>query len=119
MSNPNFTVIEQKLSDALDQWALRVPGIVLAQKNPKAFAQILRSFGFEIIPVGEVQKIRYEQKIIKFEVIQAYKVFAAVKTRLERLDQEEILNDPEPVKEKEVEDAKLVKPATKTKKSPE
>jgi hypothetical protein len=114
MSSPNFSLIEQKLSDALDEWALRVPGIVLAQKNPMAFIQILRSFGFEIIPVGEVQKIRYEQKAIKFEVTQAYKVFLAAKTRLETLDQKEILNDPEPPK---VEDPiKSAKATTRTKK---
>lgn len=91
----NFTVTEQRLSQALDEWALKVPGIVLVQKNPALFAQILRTYGFEIIPAGEVQRVRYEQKTIKSELLQAYKLMLALKTRLEETDRKEFLVDPE------------------------
>ncbi len=92
------TITEQKLSEALNEWALRVPGIVLAQTNPQFFIQVLRAYGFEIVPAGALQKVRYEQKTITQEVEQAWKFLQASKTRLEAMRTREFMNELEPSK---------------------
>jgi hypothetical protein len=93
---PQPTITEQKLAEALNEWALKVPGIVLAQTNPQYFAQVLRAFGFEIVPLGALQKVRYEQKTIRLEVTQAWRSLQAATTRLEAMDKREFLQELEP-----------------------
>jgi len=90
----NFTPLEQTLSDVLDDWALRGQGIVLNQKNPLLFIQILRTQGFEIVRLNDIQKVRHEQKVIVNEILQVYRILTAAKHRLELLGTEkDIIKD--------------------------
>lgn len=90
----NFTPLEQDISDALDDWAIRSQGLVLAQKNPLLFVQILRSKGLELVKLGDIQKVRHEQKVISDLVQQAYRDLLAAKQRLELLQtQKEVLKE--------------------------
>lgn len=79
----NFTPLEQAISEALDEWAMRSQGVVLAQKNPILLMQILRSKELELVKLGDLQKVRHEHKVITDEVMQAYRELLAAKSRLE------------------------------------
>ena len=96
----NFTALEQDISDALDDWAIRSQGILLAQKNPLLFIQVLRTKGLELVKLGDVQKIRHEQRVISDLVLQAYRELLAAKQRIELLQTgKDILNEEQEEKE--------------------
>jgi hypothetical protein len=90
--------VEQKLAAALDEWALKGAGIVLAQKNPALFVQILRAYGFEIVHAGELQNVRYQQKAIKADILQLLRISTAANTRMQALDNKDILKETEAAK---------------------
>jgi len=91
----NFTPIEQTLIDVLDEWVLRTQGVVLTQKNPLLFVEMLRVAGFEIIKAGDTQKVRHEHKVIKNEILLAYRTMTACKARLEQLELKDLLKEEE------------------------
>lgn len=94
---------EQDLKASLDEWALKGHGIALAQINAAFFIQVLRSKGYEIIHLGDVQKVRHEHHVIASQVLEAYRQIYAAKQRIEMLStqKEEILKEetkPKPKK---------------------
>lgn len=97
-----FTAIEIAIYEALDEWMLKAQGVVVTQKNPLLFMQILRSRGLELVKLGDVQKIRHDQKVITEEVLNAYREMTAAKRRLELMkEQRDILKDEIPNSEEE------------------
>jgi len=94
-----FTPVEQILMDVLDDWALNGQGIVLTNKNPRLFVQLLRAQGLELIKLNDIQKVRNEHKVISNEILQSYRTLAAAKRRLELLEtgKEEVLKNDKTV----------------------
>lgn len=109
-----LTNVEQQLAEALDEWALRGPGIVLAQKNPSLFVGILKLHGFEIIPSGELQSVRYQQKALKADILQLLRIITAAQTRMLALDQKAILKEEPETPKAEVTESVKKTPARKS-----
>lgn len=90
----NFTPFEADLSSALDEWVMRLQGLVLEKKNPVLFIQVLRSRGIELVKLGDLQKIRHDHKVITNEILKAYRELLAAKNKLELLQaQKDIIEE--------------------------
>ncbi len=100
--------LEEDLKITLDEWALKGHGIALTQINAAFFMQILRSKGYEIIHLGDIQKVRHEHHVITDQVLEAYRQVYAAKQRIEMLStqKEEILKEEaKPIPKKTPEEA--------------
>lgn len=76
---------EEDLKATLDEWALKGHGIALTQINAAFFIQVLRSKGYEIINLGDIQKVRHEHHVITSQVLESYRQLVAAKQRIELL----------------------------------